>query len=68
MTQEMRVLGSNSTRARNILNQSLKPKPSMASFNMGSGTSGGSGPVKVQNFIVDSGDNAGETSQVSEEK
>ena len=56
MTQEMRGLGSNSTRARNVLNKSLKPKPSMASFNMGSGTSGGSGPVKVQNFIVEAGE------------
>jgi len=54
MTQELRGLGNNSTRARNALNISMKPKPAMGSFHMGSGTSGGSGPVKIQNFIADS--------------
>lgn len=54
MTQEMRGLGSNYMRAHSVLNRSLKPKPSvMASLQMGSGTSGGSGPVKVQSSFIE---------------
>ena len=50
MTQELRGLGNSSTRARNTLNLSLKPKAAIATLQGGFGGTR-KGPVKVQNFV-----------------